>query len=143
MPLSAVADSAGRRITRRATRTITFDGASGSGATGTVTVFTVTGRVLLDALSIYCTTSLAGASAAMTLGVTGNTSVLLGSTTATNLTAGKLWSNATPPTGYGTAFGGNVVAANLIITISTAAITGGVVVVDALYRPLSSPGLLS
>lgn len=143
MPLSAVADSAGRRITRRFQRTVTFDGTAGSGATGTVTLATVTGRVLLDALAIYCTTSLTGASASMTLGVTGNTSALLGATTATNLTAGKLWSNATPPTGYGTAFGGNVLAANLIITISTANVTGGVVSVEALYRPLSSPGLLS
>ena len=69
----------------RTSKTVTFDGASGTGLNEVaVPIFTVTGEVLIVALVPFCTEDLISAGGGtLALGVTGSTSLLIAATTAT------------------------------------------------------------
>ena len=125
----------------------TFTGASGSGAVGTIDLFTVTGAVEVR-LAAYCTTNLAGASATLEVGVAGATTALIAQTTATDIDAGEIWEDATPS--FTTphyllttaALSGNLIGYSLdiIATVGTANITAGAMVFVLFWRPISSNG---
>jgi len=140
----------------RAQKTVTFDGTAGNGAIGTVTVFTITGRVYVRDLVIACTSTLVGATATIQCGIAGLTGDQFNaSVTATNLATGDFWGGANDnPNGmnYGTVAASSAAAsaprnkaagANIQFTVGTAAITGGTLVVDCWYEPLTSGGLLT
>lgn len=131
------------RAYRRFSKTITFDGNAGTGAIGNVPIFTVTGQVLLHIMAPLATVTLAGATATLALGVTGNTALLIGATTATTITSGLLWTSTTPATGGAAApaaLTNVIVAANVVGTVATAAITAGAIRFDGLWLPLSADG---
>lgn len=131
---------------RAPTKTITFTGGAGAGAVGQVAVYTVTGQVLIKQLVVRCTTTLVGATATLSLGRAASVSALIGVTTATTITAGQFWADTTPLAGLKglTAALQNVLAnLNITLDVLVAAITAGVLVVDAIYVPLTSDGALS
>lgn len=140
------------QLIRAPTKTITFTGGAGAGAVGSVTVWTISGRVLIQILPPpFCTTDLteALATATVSLGVTSSTGFLLGATTSTAIDANEWWDDTTPALGIATDImtrGSSnpvVVSENIIITCATQATNGGVLVFDCWYRPLTAGASLS
>lgn len=127
-------ESFGANVT---TKSVTYTGAAGLGAVGTTTRFTVSGVVKFRLFAV-CGTNLAGATATIAAGVTGNTTGIIGATTATNILAGHLWFSTSP--GYVTAISGvaeNITSANITETIATAAVSGGQLTYYCLWTPVS------
>lgn len=132
----------------------TFTGAANLGAVGVNELFTVTGTVLLDGFWVRCTSDMVDAvdGAVFTIGVTG-AALRLSDWSAIDLDtldAGDFVdTDAAATDGYGidlvapVTAGGMAVVDNLIMTISTQAITGGVLAFYVLYRGLSADGALS
>ena len=107
-------------------------------------IFTVTGEVLVRIFGV-CTTLLAGASATIAVGVTGNTAALLALTTATDIDANELWNDTTPGVGTDTLAnitGPHVIVSglNILETIATANITSGELHYICMWSPLSPDG---
>ena len=131
----------------RTTKTITFTGAAGAGEVGTVSVFTISGGIIVvEEIAGRVTTNLTGATATVALGVTGQTSLFIGATTATGLvTTAALWAS-TAPTAGGIALPAatkqELIDANVIITVATANVTGGVLEIDVVWRPLTAGATL-
>ena len=121
------------RVPKKVTKTVTFDGGSGSGAVGTVAIFTVTGGVWLQHMSVRCTTDLAGATATVEMGVSGNTASLVAQTTATDIDDGDWWHDATPEVGVSAPLADKSLEGNVIITVATAAVSAGVLEIVAYY----------
>lgn len=132
--------------------------AGSTGAIGTTTLFTVTGDVLVTFLGAKCTTDLtSGGVATFDLGVTGATT-RFGATfpDVTGWDAGE-WAEGSDPsyliadqsanllikdTSFNT-MTGVPISANIIQTIASATITGGVVRWYLQYVPLSGDGLVT
>ncbi len=130
---------------RFAQSTVTFTGASGLGLHGTATtLFTVAGgAVLVRYLVGRCTTNCTGATATLTLGITGSASLFIGTTTATGLvTTAELFISATP-TAAGLALPAAmkdiVIDANVILSSThvSADVTAGVLVFDIIWEPIT------
>jgi len=138
--------SRGARL-HKATKAVTFDGGAGSGAVGSVNYFTVTGEVLVCFMVPFCTGSLteAGASALMTLGVTGSTALFVASTGAVNIDVNMFWIDATPDAN-GVALDAKlkdiVITDNIIVTVAGQNVNGGTLRIDCYWYPLSSDGLV-
>ena len=127
---------------RRATKTLTFDGSAGLGAVGAVPLFTVTGDVLVIRIMPYCTVDLVGATATLALGVTGSTTLFIAATTATTIDAGLGWFSITPVDSLAlpAALKEIAVSNNIIGTVAVAAVTAGAVRFDVDWEPLSADG---
>lgn len=126
-----------------AKKTRAYTGASGLGAIGAATLFTVTGDVIIQLFGI-CTESLAGATATIEAGVSGNTPGIIEQTTATNITANKIWRDNSPGTGVEDVPTGLFKAVaqglDIIETIATANVTDGTIIFYCFWRPLSTDG---
>ena len=122
--------------------TITFTGAAGAGAVGTVAVATMTGAIMVHSVGAYCSTSLAGATATVEMGVSGDTAELIAQTTATDIDAGEVWESATPDEGVALVTS-KAIAGNIIITVATADVTAGVLKIAIEYTPLTTDGYLA
>lgn len=140
-------------VLRHARKTVTFTGGAGAGAVGTVTVFTITGRVLLQGFTGYVSTGLtAGATATMDVGTASATTVFTGGgELATAFVTGD-WlqggagsaDGAVPELTYWVANpGGIALSQNIIITVGAEAISAGVIVFDIFYRPITDDGALA
>lgn len=112
-----------------------------TGATGAHTLFTVTGNVVANVFAI-CDTDLAvGGATTAEVGVAGNTALLLGQITASTFDDGDVWT-----VDGGVKVGGSDIfttfalndGADIILTIGTSTLTGGVVDFYCLWRPLST-----
>ena len=115
---------------------VTFT-AAGNGAVGNITLFTVTGDVLVTIFAV-CSTSLTG-SGTVEVGITGNTAGLIAQTTGTDIDAGEVWIDNAPATIE--ALPSAVILTNstdIIQTVGSDTITAGVVTYYCLFRPLSS-----
>jgi len=135
-------------------KTIAFDGTAGNGATGGVTVFTLTGRVLVEALTIFCTETLeeAAPTATVALGTATGTGNIISATSATTIAANDWWIDATPgEVGYanlvqtlssGPSQKDFALSESLLITVATQDVTNGTLVIDAWYRPITDNGSL-
>jgi hypothetical protein len=120
-----------------ASKTITFDGAAGTGATGNTTLFTITGDVLIQAVGT-CSTTLVGATATISLGITGNGTALIASTTATSIQTNMGWRDASPSTNETMPTSSTVISSrDILAVIGTANITAGVLNIYIVWRPLS------
>lgn len=118
----------------------TFVG-NATGDVGAHTLFTVTGDVLISVMAT-CQTSLTGA-ATIEVGVTGNTAGLLAQIAdATTLDAGEVWATDTATVGVIAIPTTKILAGGLdvILTIGSTDLTGGVVTFYCTWRPLSSDG---
>ena len=129
------------------TKTIAFDGTAGNGAVGTVTVFTLTGRVWLAGLSAFCTETLAGNTATVSLGVASVVAGLVPVTTGTDLAANDWWIDATPAeigiAAVAASQKDQLLSQSVIVNVLVAGVTDGTLVIDAWYLPVTSNGALS
>ena len=131
-----------------ATKTIAFDGSAGNGAVGDVTVFTITGRVWLLGIMAFCTEDLAegGATATISLGTASIDSALIAGTTAVDIDNNEWWATATPTGELDQIEAIQVdvlLSANIVITITSQAVSNGTIIFDAYYIPITSNGALA
>lgn len=128
-----------------------FDGATANargndgGTSDPLTLFTVTGDVLVRLYGV-CTTLLAGSTATVSVGVTGNVGGLLPVTTATDLVAAEIWNDATP-TEVGVGLLSNVLGPYIVENgidiaeyVATADVTSGNIYYVCLWRPITPDG---
>lgn len=113
---------------------------------GTVTIFTLTGRVSIQDFSVFCTEDLVGA-ATLDFGVVGDTNFLcVQVANATTIDVNE-WINVASGAGVVGAIGNSlstsVISGSIILTVGAADVTDGTLVVDITYRPLTSDGELS
>jgi len=120
----------------------TFSDAAGSGAVGTVALFTVTGIVYAKVIG-FCNTDLVGA-ATLEVGVTNDTDLCLAQiANATTLDEDELYVDATtakfkavtdsvPPE--------NIITTDIFATVGLADITAGQVDFYCIWRPISDNG---
>ena len=115
----------------------TFVG-NATGDTGAHTLFTVTGDVLISVFGV-CSSNLLGA-ATIEVGVTGNTAGILAQIAdATTLDAGEVWVDDTATIGVKAIPTTKLLTNGLdvLLTIGSTDLTGGVVTFYCTYRPLS------
>jgi len=113
-----------------------------TGNAGNHTLFTVTGDVLLTVFGV-CTTNMTGSGGEIEVGVTGNTAGLIAQIAdMEDLDAGDIWIDATPEVGIAAIPAMQVVNGGLdvLLKITTADATAGVITFYCLWRPLSSDG---
>ncbi len=132
-------------------KVITYSNAAGLGEEGTpIPIFDVTGSVIINALTALVTTIVAeeGATALMSLGITGQVALFIADTEPEDLDAGEFWQVI--GTGAGTSGDALVAAmkdilvkANIINTVTNEAVTSGVIAYTALWTPLSADGLVA
>lgn len=135
-------------------KTVAFDGTAGNGAVGTVTLFTISGRVIVERFTAYVTEDIATVGASLTVGTTaaGNSSSML-NTLVTSATAGTWLSDywgkkagsapVGPNDGSTFAVGAMAFALDITATVVTNAITDGTIVFDIFYRPLTDGATLT
>ncbi len=134
------------RVPRHFRRRITFTGAAGLGAVGTVAIATVTGEVLITHLTARCVTTIVTTTAGeIELGVASNTAELIAQIAdAGDLIATEYWNDATPTqVNASDAIVDKVVAANIILTVGTSPMTAGVIDFSMFWLPLSADGNLA
>lgn len=113
-----------------------------TGAQGSHTLFTVTGDVLISVFGV-CTTNMAGSGADFEVGVTSNTAGLIAQIAdVEDLDAGDVYIDGTPEVGVAAVPAMQILNGGLdvLLKITNATITGGVVTFYCLWRPLSSTG---
>lgn len=143
---------AARNRIGRIRRTITFDGLTGSGATGVHTLFTAVGPVALKRLIPICKTSLVSAGGGtLQLGSAAFPAAIINTTTAADLATNEPWLTTTatatifPIHSAASIFAGTQLLLNttLILSVGTAAVTSGVLSFDCWWKPLAPGARLS
>ena len=115
--------------------------AATTGAVGSHTLFTVTGNVLVSVFGIVDTTITSGGAPTIEVGVTGNTAVLIAQGTAANYADGDVYVDATDTrVGAGTPPAMQAIndGLDVLLKITGATLTAGVIDWYCLWRPLSS-----
>lgn len=122
------------------TKSITY-AAGTTGATGATTLFTVTGDVAVR-LFAKCTSDLtSGGAATIEAGISGNTAALIAQTTATGIDSGEIWLDTGPATVEALPSQQILVGGTDIIqTIGTTTISGGILTYYCLWFPISTDG---
>lgn len=128
-------------------RDVTFTGAAGAGAVGTITLATVTQAILIVHQSIWCETDLTEALATATLayGVVGSTSAFIAATNAVDIDANEFWVTTTPTANHiaePAAFRNELIGSNLILTVGAQAVDGGVLHLFVEYEELTESATL-
>ena len=124
-------------------KTVTYT-AGGDGATGALTLFSVTGQIKIVSLIPFCTTDLTETAGTVTtlLGVVGDTNLFLDTTEPEDIDVGKFWHATAQATIAGIAIPASlkdiVISADIIQTIVTSTISGGVMDFYLQWIPLSS-----
>lgn len=144
------------QVLRAPTKTIAFTGAAGLGQVASpVTIWTITGRVLLLHGTAFCTETVVstGGTGTIALGSASNTGRLISALTVGvgTLAVNEWWSPANTQAGveyeWGSTTSGNGVgwgvAENIIITVATNAITDGTLVFDCWYLPITVGAILT
>ena len=115
-------------------KTITF-AAGTTGAVGTTTLFTVTGKVALNVYAL-CTSDLAG-SGTLEVGVAGATAALCNQQSATAIDNHEVWSDATLAIAGNVANHLHIVDQDVILTIATNTVSSGTLIFYVNWVPLS------
>lgn len=112
-----------------------------TGAIGATTLCTVTGTVALSIFGV-CSTNLAGVGATIEVGTAASTAGAIAQTTATDIDANEIWHDATPDKSIEltSVVIQNIVTDDVIQTIGTAAISGGVMTYYIRWAPISPDG---
>lgn len=133
------------RVDKQFTKKVTFDGGSGSGATGTVAIGTVAGAIMVTGGAVRCTTDLTSSGGTLSLGVSGNVDGLIPTTLASDIDQNEFWHDAQPLSKIAPAMIWQAICASLILTVGTANITAGVLEIVLYYRSVSidTPGTLT
>lgn len=140
MATSSPAAMRARHVVRK---TITFDGGTGTGATGTVAALTTTGTVLIQSLNIHCNTGLTSSGGTISLGISGDTDCILPVTTASLILAGYQWAGTVPAKISFEPIPPFVISDSLIFTVGTADISAGAIEIEIFFDSLSATGLLT
>ena len=134
---------------RKATKTLTFTGASGFGAaSSSATVFTITGEVYIHALIPFCTTGLgeAAPTATSSLGTTQQLTRFIGNTNSVDIDANEFWVSTTPTLGsidLDTAMQGVLISEDEIVVRNlTQNTNAGVIEFTVFWEPVSADGTL-
>lgn len=110
------------------------------GTSDPLTIFTVTGDVMIGVFGV-CTTDLASAGGGnLSLGITGNATLFNAVTTATAIDQNEVWIDTTPAIGEAVDSLSFYIVGNgvdVVETVGTADITAGQIYYVALWRPLS------
>ena len=122
---------------------VEFDGGVGSGAVGTVALFTITGSVLLR-LACVCTETLVEGVGGGTVevGIAGATPNLIAQTVSTAILTGEIWHDNSPDNDIEdiSVMAGRVIAdgADIILTVGTQAVTDGTLAFAAFWTPVTA-----
>src|SRR3990167_9363100 len=109
-----------------------------------------TGRVWVQAMTIFCTETLAGATATVSLGTASGVANLIGATTATTIAANDWWGD-TSPAEIGIlslevtapVLLNFVLSESPVIAVATQNVTDGTLVIDCWYEPITDNGFLA
>ena len=118
-------------------KTITYV-AGTTGATGTTTLFTVTGKVAINVYAL-CTSDLAG-SGTIEVGVAGSTAALCNQQSATAIDNHEVWSDSSLAIAANVASHLHVVDQDVIQTIASNTVTAGTLIFYCNWVPLSEDG---
>jgi len=117
-----------------------------TGALGAHTILTVTGTVAMQLFAV-CSTNLAGAGATIEVGSATTTTGMIAQTTATNIDANEIWHDNAPDSSIesttilSTSLSQiKIVHEDIIYTVGTAAISGGVLKFIVRWAPISADG---
>lgn len=135
---------------RHSTQTWTFAAAT-TGSVAAHTIFTITGRVYVELITAFCTATLtSGGTPAITLGTTSAVTGFITAPTggAPGIVTNDWWVSAVTPqlvaSPVEVVTGGTTVTAvhkllaeNIVLDIPTSTVTGGTLVFDVFYRPLT------
>jgi hypothetical protein len=118
---------------------ITFSALT-TGSVGAHALFTVTGVVDVTLFAV-CTTNVSG-SGTIEVGTALSTAGLIAQTTGTDIDANEIWHDATPDASVelDSVLTKKIVKQNIIYTIATDTLTGGVVTFYLSWSPISSDG---
>lgn len=125
-----------------ASKTITY-AAGTTGAIAASDLFTVTGDVAVRIFA-KCTSNLtSGGAPTIEVGISGNTAALIAQTAALDIDSGEIWLDAAPASVEALPVQSILVGGTDIIqTIASATVTGGVLTYYCLWQPISSDGLV-
>lgn len=118
-------------------KTITYV-AGTTGAIGTTTLFNVTGTVACNVYAI-CDTDLTG-TGTIEVGVAGSTAALCSQQTVTAIDQHEVWHNGNLAIAQNVALNQHIVDQNIIQTIATNTVTGGVLRFYCMWTPISADG---
>ena len=125
-------------------KTVTFDGGVGSGAQGTVLVFTVTGQVEIGAMVPRSLVTPVGTGGTLVLGTAGTINLFVASTVGTTMTGGKFWlPSIVDELALPAALKEIILDGNIILTIGVHDLSAGSLRFDILWRPLSAGALVA
>lgn len=130
----------GTYVTRKR---VTFDGTAGGGEAGTpVPVFTVVDGVHITVVGVCEQDLTVSDGATIELGTASGTAALIALTTAANLDVDEIWFDATPSAikAQSSIGGAWLVEEEIVITVGTANVTGGVILFVCFWTPLSETG---
>jgi len=143
---------------RHVRKTIAFDGSANNGNLGDdVPVFTITGRVMIERWTAYCSEDLvsaAGAATRLQMGVTSNTSAITGGTQTfiSDFATNRWWNGREEAVAQGYAESANIprfatIDENVVLNVfdngGGADVTDGTLVIDCWYRPITDNGALA
>ncbi len=123
--------------------TVTF-----SNSSGTVTVFTITGRVRVTEFTAFCTADVVedGAVSGIECGTTADPNLLIVSTDPADIDSGEFWPNASPIASVQMdALQLDVLLSeNIILTITGGTdLDSGAIIFDVWYEPITDNGALA
>lgn len=116
-------------------KSITFSALT-TGAIGTYTLFTVSGNVSVNVFGL-CVTDLTG-SGTLEIGVADSTAVMCNQQSATAIDANEVWHDASLAVAANVASHERIIDQNIILTIASNTVTGGVVDIYCTWFPLDS-----
>lgn len=124
------------------TKTIAFTGASGAGATGTITLFSVTGTVAVNVFAI-CTKNLASSGGTVEIGIAASTAALCNQQTATDVDNNEVWTGSTLAIAGAINNQYRPVTQDIILTIAGADVTDGTLEIYCWWLPESEDANLT
>ena len=133
---------------RHEVMTKTFANSAGNGAVGDVDIFTITGRVWVLGLTAFCTTGLSEATptATVQLGTAAVDGALIAVVNAVDIDTNEWWMDGTPAAELVQMDAAQVdvlISADIVVKVTAQALTGGVIVFDVFYKPITSNGALA
>ena len=143
-------------------KTVTFDGGAGKGQSGSpVPLFDLTGKVLIERGTAFLTSGVSAGGGTLAIGLTADTTAIMraipvdgasGFPYYVQASSGsgwrENWTDLIASLGGGSTFDNSnftqtiVVSQSIVGTVGTADITGGTLVIDLWYRPITDDGQL-
>ena len=134
--------------TRHARFSKTFADSSGNGAVGDVTLFAITGRVWLLGFTAFCTSGLSegGATATIQVGTAAVDGGIIAVVNAVDIDTNEFWMDGTPAAELVQMDAAQVdvlLSSNIVAKVTSQAVSGGTIIFDAWYIPVTSNGALA